>query len=274
MPKFPNKIVIELTPKCNLNCAMCPRHHINEHEGFMTEFLWKKLIDEIFERKPETIILPFWRGEPTLHPQFIKFIEYTLEKKMHIHLSTNGHFVDHSFFSILKRCDFVNFSIHTTTGFYMAKQFTKEVAGNSLITQISFIEGESTTLKYFPILIADKTLSNFDRIRLYNEHTKDGVFGKSRLATKKERSFCPKLLDTLVITFDGRISRCNHIWIPEVCQNLNTTTIEAAWGAPILDSIRINYPDSLCTPCDQWKGITQGEAWHKTAKGITHISYL
>ena len=44
---FPSRIVLELTPLCNLSCFMFPRHYINEADGYMQENLFKKMIDEI-----------------------------------------------------------------------------------------------------------------------------------------------------------------------------------------------------------------------------------
>lgn len=58
---FPSRIVLELTPLCNLACFMCPRHYIGDKDGFMEEGLFKKLIDEVVVENPKATILPFWR---------------------------------------------------------------------------------------------------------------------------------------------------------------------------------------------------------------------
>lgn len=87
---FPSRIVLELTPDCNLSCPMCPRQHIKLEESYMTWEMYKKLLDEIQEENSQAVVLPFWRGKSCMHPgeegdqgqfmltkKFKKFIELT-----------------------------------------------------------------------------------------------------------------------------------------------------------------------------------------------------
>ncbi|MFZ5996235.1 MAG: radical SAM/SPASM domain-containing protein [Nitrospirota bacterium] len=267
---FPHRIVIELTPQCNLSCSMCPRHYINEINGFMPKELWMKLIDEISKASPEAIVLPFWRGESLLHPDFIELMKYALDKSLRIHISTNGHLVTGECAEILALCEFVTFSIHTPLGYSRAKEFLKLRNGSKPIIQVSFIKGEKTTEKVLAEIINTAYLGGFDSVRLYDEHTKDGVFGKSGHSLINPRTFCPKLNDTLVIACDGKVSRCNHIWETERGIDLNNLSIKDAWASNSLQKIRDGYPDSHCAPCDQWTGHTCGESWRIGDGKIEH----
>ncbi|MBI5102968.1 MAG: radical SAM protein [Nitrospirae bacterium] len=273
LPDYPCRIVLELTPLCNLACAMCPRHYVEKAHGFMPKELWIKLIDEIAGTAQDTVILPFWRGESLLHPDFIDLMELALKKSLRIHISTNGHLVTGKYADVLAKCEFVTFSIHTVFGLTRAREFLSLKINGKPTVQISFVKGEKSTEDLLHTLINHPDLDGFDSIRLYEEHTKDGIFGKSACQSDSQRIFCQKLLDTLVISFDGSISRCNHIWETEKGMNVNSVTIKDAWSSSQLSTIRRAYPDQLCTPCDQWIGHTSGESWRMVDGKVKHIRY-
>lgn len=252
---------------------MCPRHYIDDKEGLMSPTLWCKLINEIISENPQAIILPFWRGESLLHPEFKDMLSYAIAKGLKIHISTNGQILDNECAQILLQTDFVTFSIHTRLGFENAKKFIALRQSNKPTTQVSFVQGEATTQSILSELIKTKDLEGFDSVRLYDEHTKDGVFGKSGLSIKEPRIFCKKLTDTIVIAYNGTVSRCNHIWQTEVILNAYEMTIKEIWQSTYFKGIRDNYPDKYCEPCEQWTGHTCGEAWKNEQGKVVHIKY-
>lgn len=268
---FPTRIVIELTPACNLTCEMCPRHIIEKDSTFMTFELYKKLIDEIAHTNPKAIVLPFWRGESLLHKEFIKFSNYALEKNIRLHISTNAHFVKDEKAKVLSKYEFITFSLHTKVGVENALKFAKEYKTTCNTIQASFVDCEDEMMPYLQEFTSLENLGGFDTIRLYEEHTKDGKFGYSGKQTTTKRFFCPKLTNTLVIAADGSISRCNHIWNTQN-YNITNTSIKEAWNSKDLQDIRQNYPDNLCATCDQWSGNTNGKTWKLKDKKITQKS--
>ena len=88
--EYPQRIVIELTNACNLVCPMCPRRYMHHKKGYMQKELWDKLIEEIHRLSPQSVILPFWRGESLLHPAFADMLTFALDKGQKVHFSTNG----------------------------------------------------------------------------------------------------------------------------------------------------------------------------------------
>ncbi len=72
MKKFPKRVTIEMTNDCNLSCVMCPRRFMKDTNGYIDYDLWCKLIDECEGQR--VTLVPFWRGESLLHPQFGKLI--------------------------------------------------------------------------------------------------------------------------------------------------------------------------------------------------------
>lgn len=269
IPDYPQRIVVELTPLCDLSCSMCPRHYIQSNDGYMSWELWRKLVDEIASTAPQTIILPFWRGESLLHSGFVEFMDYALDKSLKIHMCTNGQQMAVDHMTSLARLEFVTFSIHSPKGYANAKEFLSIRENGKPITQVSFVEGEPTE-KFLKELVTDPQLSGFDSVRLYKEHTKNGVFGSLGYSIEIPRIFCGKLIDTLVIAYDGTVSRCNHIWETEKL-SVNNMSIKEAWGSDTLQEIRNDYPDARCKPCDQWTGHTCGATW-RVVNGVVEYT--
>lgn len=257
---FPERVAVELTPKCNLECPMCPRHFIEENDGFMAFELWKKIVDEITDASPQSVIMPFWRGESLLHPDFRAIIDYALSKAARVHVSTNGHIMTRDIAQRLLAVEFVNFSVHSPHGFRAAQEFIALRSVGRPTVQISFVEGE-TTSGYIDEIVAEPDLFGFDGVRLYAEHTKDGVFGQTDDKIREPRIFCSRLQSSLSIAFDGAISRCKHLWMTDKGLNANQSSIREIWGSQALALIRDSYPDETCAPCDQWGGHTRGQSW-------------
>ncbi len=273
--EFPSRIVLELTPRCNLSCPMCPRHYIKDTDGYMSEWLFKKLVNEIVAENPEAVVLPFWRGESCLHPEFHSFLNYALDQGLRIHLSTNGHFMGQEQMAVFYRCEFVTFSLHTVIGYRNARKFIdQKPSWSNTISQVSFVDSEADSRKFLADCTEDNYLMGFDAVRLYVEHTVGGEFGKSIMPAVADRSFCPKLTHTFVVGADGGYSRCNHLWQTQKDPGLTSASIREIWEGEVMNEIKSSYPDEHCGHCDQWSGHTSGEAWRKDASGrVEHMAY-
>lgn len=87
----PENIIIEPTNKCNLACPVCFRSIPAETyipEGFMN----LEIFNEILTKSKENVknISLYFRGEPLLHPEIIRFVELCKEHKFAVNISTNG----------------------------------------------------------------------------------------------------------------------------------------------------------------------------------------
>ncbi|MCK9225670.1 MAG: radical SAM protein, partial [Candidatus Muirbacterium halophilum] len=92
-------LIIELTNMCNLNCIMCEIDR--PRQGFMTIDLFREILNKIKQSKYSfNMFLPFWKGEPLLHPQFIEMMELYLKMNLNnsiaknLGFDTNAHFLD------------------------------------------------------------------------------------------------------------------------------------------------------------------------------------
>lgn len=87
VPSLPEVAQIEITNRCNFNCAMCQRIPLKVPLKDMEESVYRRIIDR-FEPIKE-VTLTGW-GEPLMHPKIIKMIEYAKKKDRWVSLTSNG----------------------------------------------------------------------------------------------------------------------------------------------------------------------------------------
>lgn len=83
------KVYIEITNGCNLNCSFCIGNR--RKVKFLSFSDFKIILDKI---KPYTNYLYFHiLGEPLLHPDIVKFIDYASSIGFNINITTNGYLI-------------------------------------------------------------------------------------------------------------------------------------------------------------------------------------
>jgi MoaA/NifB/PqqE/SkfB family radical SAM enzyme len=89
-PTFPDRIYVESTNVCNLDCIMCPTgmHIDTRPKGYMDWDLYTAIIDEIAPWA-EAVVLHSW-GEPLLHKRIMDMIRYAKERDVWVETSTNA----------------------------------------------------------------------------------------------------------------------------------------------------------------------------------------
>lgn len=85
---LPLELVIEVTNKCNLNCVMCLRKKMTRKQGFINLNLYRKIIDEVSSFLE--LVYLHGEGEPLMHPEIDKMIQYAKSKNLMVGLSTNA----------------------------------------------------------------------------------------------------------------------------------------------------------------------------------------
>lgn len=81
------QIYLVLTEKCNLMCNNCIRD--SKRNIYMSTAVAKRIIDEISTTLPETDLI-LTGGEPTIHPEFPKIVEYACDSIKRIIVTSNG----------------------------------------------------------------------------------------------------------------------------------------------------------------------------------------
>jgi radical SAM protein with 4Fe4S-binding SPASM domain len=267
VPKFPKRLEIELASSCNLRCTYCPRHYLDNLNGYIDFSLFKKIIDEA-SAYPETIIVLHRRGESLLHPRFNEMLDHIAGKFKEVQLATNATLLtDDKFGSLVRGLNFLSFSLDTPGNYDktrvpakyedVEKKINKFLQFNKgrVKTQASMVRTEKTEGKDVKIF-KDIWNGRVDRVRIYEEHSVGGVFGAMR-NPRRERKTCVMPFYELLIYDSGRVGRCNHDWNGEPIGNINTSSIAELWHSPKYADLRrehcdLKFTDEVCKNCDSW----------------------
>ncbi|MEN8248422.1 MAG: radical SAM/SPASM domain-containing protein [Bacteroidota bacterium] len=89
----PISLSIEPTTTCNLRCPECPSglRSFTRPTGIIDYQQYKKLINE--QKNSLSYLLLYFQGEPYLHPDFLKLVNYASGKGIYTATSTNAHFL-------------------------------------------------------------------------------------------------------------------------------------------------------------------------------------
>ncbi len=91
LPMRLDKLYIEVTNKCNLNCRTCIRHVWNEPSGMMSEDIFEAIVSGVssFPYLPRKAFFGGF-GEPLSHPKILEMISRLKSIGMFVELITNG----------------------------------------------------------------------------------------------------------------------------------------------------------------------------------------
>ncbi|MBF0329983.1 MAG: radical SAM protein [Nitrospirae bacterium] len=266
-PEFPKRLEIELSSNCNLKCVYCPRHHMQELSGYINWDLFVKIIDEA-SLYPETIIVLHRRGESMMHPRFKELLRYVAGKFGEIQMATNATLlVEDKFASIVDSITFLSFSLDVPSVYektrvpakygMVEKNILKFLDFNQgrVKTQTSMVRSDYTTdedIETFKRLWQSKV----DRVRVYDEHSKDGRFG-SLDTPRAERKLCVMPFYEMLVYDDGGVGRCNHDWNGDPMGNVNNQTLYGIWHSENYRGLRgqherLEFTDAVCRSCDSW----------------------
>lgn len=279
---FPERITLELTNSCNLRCVFCPRRVMAKHQGFLDTEFALRLIDEMADHKPVSVV-PFFRGEPLLHPAWVEILASLKEKGLGpLQLTTNATLMDENAARKLVELevDFVSFSMDTLDqGRYEAARRGanyQQVVANimALIAMKKKMGSRYPEVQISAIDIPDyrQGMDDFvefwrpqvDRVRIYIEHSQDGHPGSiaEPLPDFESRLPCRKVFTDMVLLWDGEVALCNHDWTREKGQRIGTvaeSSIAEVWQSARYQEIRDLHRDGimddepLCKHCDHWK---------------------
>ena len=265
--EFPKRVEIELVSDCNLRCVYCPRHHVNDLTGYMDFELFTRIIDEV-SSYPDRVITLHRRGESLMHPRLIEMCAYVKGKFQEIQIATNGTLLNKSrSLALIDSVDFISFSLDHPENFDKTRLPAKyasvelnilkflEWNQGKVRTQVSMVETDDTPRHYVDEF---KEIWNgkVDRIRVYQEHSKGGVFG-SLEQPRVERKPCMMPQYECLIYCDGKVGRCNHDWNGDPMGDVNTHTLREVWYSHKYQDLRRQHDslcitDAVCSGCDSW----------------------
>lgn len=253
-----------------------------KHQGFLATGLAQKLIDEAADHLPVTVV-PFFRGEPLLHPKWEEILFYIKRKGVGpVQLTTNASLLDARAAQkiIDLEVDFISFSLDTldATKYEKARRGAKYAKVKKNIMDLIALK-KATGSRYPEIQVSAIDIPEYragmddfvsywlpkvDRVRVYIEHSRDGHPGSiaEDLPDFAKRLPCRKVFSDMVILWDGEIALCNHDWTREKKQrigNVSNESIASIWQSARYNDIRTMHregdvrTESLCRHCDHWK---------------------
>jgi MoaA/NifB/PqqE/SkfB family radical SAM enzyme len=89
-----NKLYIEITSACNLDCQMCVRRTWNEPTGHMPLETYEDLMEQVRQLPAPPIIHLSGYGEPMFHPDFLEMVRLAKAIGARVELTTNGMLLD------------------------------------------------------------------------------------------------------------------------------------------------------------------------------------
>ncbi len=233
---FPKDIMIEVTNICNLRCTTCYSHQDSREKDYMKFNTFKKIIDEIPNKKNKTISLyNYW--EPLLHKKIWEFISYAKQNQIkNIKIATNWtHLTTEKSLELIKAwLDYISISVDWTTQ-KIYEQFRKWWNLNTVLTNIKKLVNLKQKLWTWPIIelqfiimshnehqvtSIEKLAKNLwvDILRYKTvlikeikwKHLIPNEKGYSRYK-KTNKNYCNKPKEWIVINFDWTVIPCCYI---------------------------------------------------------------
>lgn len=295
---YPPQVDIELASACNLKCPMCytitNEFKSNVKTMFMDIELYKKIVDEI-AGKVYALRLS-WRGESTLHPQFIEAIAYAKNKGIkEVSFLTNGSKLKLDFFIELVNAgiDWISISVDGLRERYNSiRKPLKFDETLKKITDIHMYKIEHNLQKpvikiqsiwpaikeypeeYYNIYSKITDLISFNPIIDYLSKDEDIIY---------ENNFsCPQLYQRIFVSSDGLAYMCNSDELGKhEIGNVNKETIYEIWhGAKLTKMREIHTLENgfmqldVCRSCFYPRATEANETANINGREITIENYI
>jgi len=221
--------------------------------GFISENMFSKIVAELL---PSTIIVPFFRGESTLHPKFPDFMQ-ELGTFKEVQLATNGDYLTHANQkAILENCTFFSLSLHEESlPTQKQTEFLFKLRKAGITTQVSTV-GKPKNL--------DALYGLADRIRIYEPHSINHIADMMHAQTVT--SCCHKPFSDMVVYWNGKVGLCNHDWNNSFpLGDLNHKSIAEVWNGRAYQTVREFHKKGqrrqvdVCRHCSFENGKIYGE---------------
>lgn len=99
LTSMPRRFVFELTNACNLRCKMCGRNSA-EFQPTWFQMEWLKYFEPVTPLVEEVTLMGW--GEPTVHPNFVAFLDWAHQFGLRKYFCTNGMRLDKLFGDIFR----------------------------------------------------------------------------------------------------------------------------------------------------------------------------
>jgi MoaA/NifB/PqqE/SkfB family radical SAM enzyme len=300
----PDRMYIESTNVCNLDCVMCPTglKQVKRPKGYMDFDLFKSIVDQMAPHVKATT-LHIW-GEPLMHKRIFDMIAYCRQKGLRAEISTNATLLDErkaqglldaglgtiylcldgfrpeTYEAIRVKADY-----EKTNGNILRFLELKAKGGyDNPYVNLQIIQMEQT-MDEIDEFVAAWTLPGVDHI---NVKPFDSWGGQVEAITQLraddpanfvplQRYACPNLWYHVHIYWDGRIAMCDRDFnlnydLGNVISPDGKVEVMKNWNGPKMQSLRKLHVEgqahtvSPCDTCVEW-------AWWKPRLGKGYGNY-
>ena len=176
-----NKIYVEITNKCNLNCSFCSQDNLEKRELSLQEF--DIILDKI-RHYTNTIYLHV-KGEPLIHSNFGKILDITKKYDIKVKITTNGTLLKQRI-DTLQKCDNIkqiNISLHSENNYpnYFENVFTTcDILSKNIPIIYRIWLLDNYQLDILSTIIVDKIISYYN----LDESFKEKVINEKNIKIK------------------------------------------------------------------------------------------
>ena len=270
---FPIYILIEPVSSCNLKCGVCFQSDTSfikkEYMGKMDFDLYKKIIDEAVKNGTKALTFGS-RGEPTIHPQIIDFIEYAKNKFLDFKIITNAtKLSDELIHKILEsNVNLLQFSIdsedkETYEKIRKFSNFDKILQNVKNYNNIKKTYKNCKTVTRVSGLKVYETQSEKKFHDFWSLYADEIVFKKvsERWNTYNNKvdedltTPCRSIWERMYIWFDGKVNPCDADYKSKLSYgNVKNSTIKEIWNSNKLNQLKnmhLKNDRSKIIPCDR-----------------------
>ena len=286
MLRLPEYYIIEPTNFCNYRCLICPNRYFSlEEQGYMTEAIFDKILDEIAECAK--VVQLYWMGEPLLHSEIVEMVYKLKQKtKAKVIISTNGSLLSYELSKALVSAG-LDELIVSLDAIKSNSVYSQIRAGgnlshvlNHLSTLLNFKSDVHIILQFIDTIINSKEKQGFidycEQI-VHCDYSIQCLYSwanqmpelnncSDNLSPVKglERQPCADLWNKICIRWNGDIVLCCFDWQGRNCiGNIVRSSLEEIWNCDKLNYYREMHINSkynkipICSACDAW--ATQDE---------------
>lgn len=288
---FPPLLAISIINICNQKCIHCyyvKYKKLKDYKPHMMKWsVWKKIIDET-SQYPGTIVNFATDGEPMIHKDFIKMLQYARKKKIFpINLTTNGTLLNNNKSEIIVKenlLDVLNVSLdaHKEKTYNLIRGGSLKKVKQYLLNFIKLNNQHRHKIKVQVNIINQSEVKNEIQdfikywtpkvdnvlIRTYYDatHVTGGtgpnITGKQKAFKKEERWPCQQFWRRFNISDDGTVRFCVDDWfnITKI-GDLHKQSISEIWQSKEYDKLRRYHLKGeynkipYCCNCTEWQGM-------------------
>jgi radical SAM protein with 4Fe4S-binding SPASM domain len=272
---FPIYLLIEPVSSCNLRCTMCFQidetfTKSKEFMGMIDLELFKQIIDEAHKNGTKAITLAS-RGEPTLHPNLDKMLEYCKDKFLEFKLNTNAIKLSEKLCHTILQSNVTDivFSVDS----YQKKSYESiRVGGNFDILLKNIKRFHEIRKNFYPnskcatrisgVKVDQKMDSNefknfwqdiVDHVAMVDlQYRWDTYHNPTDVASNDP---CRYLWERMYIWYDGTVNPCDTDYKSELSTgSIKNNSISEIWNGKeysLLRNSHLNGQRTKCYPCDR-----------------------